>query len=83
VLSEEVLLFYKVSLIFSFASIVNRQLQLVRFLRMYGEFHDQGDAEWIVIRGSLKGHNSMPCGQPTPGQPIGRPGVGHLQGVFW
>jgi hypothetical protein len=28
------------------------------------------------------GHNDMPLGQPTPGQPIGRPGVGHPQRVF-
>jgi hypothetical protein len=25
-----------------------------------GEFHDQGDAKWIVIRGQLRGHNGMP-----------------------
>jgi hypothetical protein len=24
------------------------------------KFHDQGDAEWIVIRGQLRGHNDMP-----------------------
>jgi hypothetical protein len=29
-----------------------------------GEFNDQGDAEWIVIRRQLKGHNDTPCGQP-------------------
>jgi hypothetical protein len=27
-----------------------------------GEFHDQGDAKWIVIRGQLRGHNDTPCG---------------------
>jgi hypothetical protein len=27
-----------------------------------GEFHDQADAKWIVIRGLLKGHNDTPCG---------------------
>jgi hypothetical protein len=47
-----------------------------------GEFHDQGDAKWIVIRGQLRGHNDTPFGRPTPGRPIGRPGVGHPQGVF-
>jgi hypothetical protein len=47
-----------------------------------GKFHDQADAEWIVIRGSLRGHNDMPFGLPTPVRPIGRPGVGHPQGVF-
>jgi hypothetical protein len=36
-----------------------------------GEFHDQGDAEWIVIRRPLRGHNDTPFGQPT-----GRPGFG-------
>jgi hypothetical protein len=24
----------------------------------------------------------MPCGRPTPGRPVGRPGVSHPQGVF-
>ena len=47
-----------------------------------GEFHDQGDAKWIVIRGQLSGHNDMPFGQRTPGRPIGRPGAGRPQGVF-
>jgi hypothetical protein len=41
-----------------------------------GKFHDQGDAEWIVIRGQLKVHNDMPFGQTTPGRLIGRPGLG-------
>jgi hypothetical protein len=31
-----------------------------------GEFHDQGDAKWIVIRGRLRGHNDTPFGRPTP-----------------
>jgi hypothetical protein len=31
-----------------------------------GEFHDQGDAKWIVIKGQLWGHNDMTFGQPTP-----------------
>jgi hypothetical protein len=38
-----------------------------------GGYHDQGDAEWIVTRGQLRGHNDMPFGRPTPGQPVGRP----------
>jgi hypothetical protein len=48
-----------------------------------GEFRDQGDANWILIRGQLRGHNDRPFGRPTPGQPIGRAGVGSLKGVFW
>jgi hypothetical protein len=47
-----------------------------------GEFHDQGDAKWIVNRGQLRGHNDTPCGRPTHGRPIGRLGVGRSQGVF-
>jgi hypothetical protein len=35
----------------------------------------EADAEWIVIRGRLWGHNNSPCGQPTPGWPIGSQGV--------
>jgi hypothetical protein len=38
-----------------------------------GEFHDQGDAKWIVIKGQLRGHNHTP---------FGRPGVGRPSGVF-
>ena len=47
-----------------------------------GKFHDQGDTEWIVIRGQLGGHNDTPFGRPTPGRPISRPGVGRPQGVL-
>jgi hypothetical protein len=47
-----------------------------------GDFHDQGDAEWIVIRRSLWGHNCMPFGRPTPGRPIGWLGVGLPQGIM-
>jgi hypothetical protein len=25
-----------------------------------GKFHDQGDAKWIVIRRTLRGHDDMP-----------------------
>jgi hypothetical protein len=32
-----------------------------------GEFHDQGDAKWIVIKWQQRGHNNTPCGRPTPG----------------
>jgi hypothetical protein len=47
-----------------------------------GEFRDQGDAEWMVIRRSLWGHNDAPCGRPAPGRPVGRPGSGRPQGVI-
>jgi hypothetical protein len=35
-----------------------------------GEFHDQADAKWIVIRGLVRGHNDAPCGRPNPGHPV-------------
>jgi hypothetical protein len=47
-----------------------------------GEFQDQGDAKWIVIRGQLWGHNPTPFRRPTPGRSIGCPVVGHPQGIF-
>jgi hypothetical protein len=47
-----------------------------------GEFHDQEDAEWIVIRRLLWGHNDTLFGWPTPGRPIGHPGIGHPKGIF-
>jgi hypothetical protein len=43
-----------------------------------GEFHDQGDAKWIVIRRPLRVHNDIPFGRPTPGRPIGCPGLAAL-----
>jgi hypothetical protein len=47
-----------------------------------GGCHDEANAEWIVIGEPLRGLNDMPLRRPTPGPPIGRPGAGHLQGVF-
>ena len=47
-----------------------------------GKFHDQGDTEWIVIRGQLRGHNDTPFGRPTPGRPFGQPEVNRPQGVM-
>jgi hypothetical protein len=47
-----------------------------------GEFHDQADAEWMVIRGPLRGHNDTPCGRPAPDRPIGRAGVGRPLGEY-
>jgi hypothetical protein len=37
-----------------------------------GESHDQADAEWIVIRRQLRGHNDTPFGPPWgSGRPLG------------
>jgi hypothetical protein len=47
-----------------------------------GGCHDLADAEWIVMRGQLRGHNDAPFGRPTPRRPISRQGVGHPQGIF-
>jgi hypothetical protein len=55
---------------------------IVKMLPFVGEFHDQGDAKWIVIRGQLRGHNDTPFGRPTPGRPISFPVVSCPQGVF-
>jgi hypothetical protein len=52
------------------------------FVMTGGEFHDQGDAKWIVIRGQLRGHNNTPFGWPTPSWPISHPRVGRRQGLF-
>jgi hypothetical protein len=52
------------------------------FVMTAGEFHDLGDAKWIVIRGKLRGHNNTPFGRPTPSRSIGHQGVGHPDGVF-
>jgi hypothetical protein len=56
--------------------------RLHRPLQVQGQFHDQGDAKWIVTSRSLWGHNNMPCGRSAPGRPIGRPGSGPAQGVM-
>jgi hypothetical protein len=47
-----------------------------------GGSHDQTDAEWIVIKTQLRGHNNTPFGQQAPGQPSSRPGSGRSSGVF-
>jgi hypothetical protein len=52
------------------------------FLDDEGEFRDQGEAEWIVIRRSLWGHNDMPFWRPTSGRLIGSPWSGRPQGVI-
>jgi hypothetical protein len=40
-----------------------------------GEFHDQGDAKKIVIRGKLRDHNNTPFGRATPGRTVDTKGV--------
>jgi hypothetical protein len=57
------------------------EVRRLPLLHSGGEFHDQGDAEWIVIRGQLRGLNDTPFKRPTPGRPVGHPGVGRPQGV--
>jgi hypothetical protein len=47
-----------------------------------GEFHDQGDTKYIVIKRLLWGHNDPPCRRPAPDRPIGCPVVGRPQIVF-
>jgi hypothetical protein len=39
---------------------------LVDMARTKGKGHDQGDAEWIVIRRQLRGHNDTPFERQTP-----------------
>jgi hypothetical protein len=41
-----------------------------------GQFYNQGDTKWIVIRGQLRGHNDTPFRRPTLVRPIGRQVVG-------
>jgi hypothetical protein len=65
-----------------FKQTVSQLLSLGNVMCCEGEFHDQADAKWIVIRGLFRGHNDTPFGPATPGRPIGRPGVAHLQGLF-
>jgi hypothetical protein len=47
-----------------------------------GEFHDQVEANRIVIRRPLRGHNNTPCRRSTNSRPIGRPRAGCPQDVF-
>jgi hypothetical protein len=60
----------------------SQQFNSVLFFIGAGEFHDQGDATWIVTRRSLWGLNDTPFGRPTPGRPNGRLGVGRPSGVI-
>jgi hypothetical protein len=67
-----------------FSKVNNYHLTVVQILDncTIGEFHDQGDAKWIVIREQLRGHNNTPFGRPTSSRSIGRPGVGRPSGKF-
>jgi hypothetical protein len=47
-----------------------------------GESHHQADAEWVVIRTQLRGHNNTLFGRAAFGRLSGRPGSGHPSGVF-
>jgi hypothetical protein len=40
-----------------------------------------GGAKYLEIRGQSRGHNDTTFGRPTPGQPIGCPGVGYR--IWW
>jgi hypothetical protein len=55
----------------------SRHFKIIR-----GGCHDYADAEWIVIRRPLRGHNDTLFGWPNPTQPINCKQVGHTQGVF-
>jgi hypothetical protein len=46
-----------------------------RMMGSVGEFRDQGDANWIVIRRPLWGHNDTLCGRPAPGRPMAARGL--------
>jgi hypothetical protein len=60
----------------------DRQLPWIQTTLTEGGSHDQADAEWIVIRTQLRGHNHTLFGRPAPGRPSGRPGSGRLTGIF-
>jgi len=64
------------------AAVIDRAIAVDCYKRLegksLGEFHDQADAEWIVINGPLRGHNDTSCGRPTPERPIARSGVERL-----
>jgi hypothetical protein len=49
----------------------------------FGEFPDQADAEWIVIRGSLVGHKDTPCGRLTPASLSAAWGLATLRAYFF
>jgi hypothetical protein len=44
-----------------------------------GQFHDQVDAKWIVIRGQLRDRNDTPFGRPSAGRPIAAQGLAALR----
>jgi hypothetical protein len=60
----------------------NRKYTFYANITFQTKIHDQGDANWIVIRRSLWGNNNTPCGRPAPGWPISRQRSGHPQGAI-
>jgi hypothetical protein len=61
---------------------IERALDLLQAHLDEGGFQDQGDAKWILIRGSLWSHYVTLCGRPTPDLPTGHPGVCRFLGEF-
>jgi hypothetical protein len=60
-------LFANKSIYLCLAECLKRDKEEVKILleSCKGEFHDQGDAKWIVVRGPLRGHNDTPFRRPT------------------
>jgi hypothetical protein len=53
---------FKILLMFGLNTVTITWKKLIHANNENGEFHDQGDAKWIVIWGQLGGHNDMPFG---------------------
>jgi hypothetical protein len=51
-------------------------------VRLIGGSHDQADAEWIVIRTQLRGHNECPLGGQPPAGPSAARGLTALRAYF-
>jgi hypothetical protein len=47
------------------------EAKAVKEIKANGGFDNQADAEWIVIRTQLRGHNDTPFGRIAPGRPSG------------
>jgi hypothetical protein len=56
---------------------------VIELVNKFGGPFNQRDEDIMQVLGvQLRGHNDMPFRRPTPGQAIGRPGVGRPQVVF-